>query len=375
MTENMTTEGKILIGKNYPPKNIIDWDITKATDIMTDVIVSYEEEISGKTYTTKIIVQIECNDVWAIAGQWDIGATPNALRLYASKPLTTPSSPNGISKITTTTIHTDPDNGTTTETTVKEGVVGSAGLLGTWYVPANAQGSISGANNIPLFMSYNDPINYLNTGEGITNDTNTNGLENGNPTPTTGSREISSEYAGSVSLIANDIGTINKLYRKGFYVEKVTTENGTAYIPLIFGFSIFSHVLPTLNVMLDATNEFERNFIDTGHVYPQFDGVGGNFSEMNKIRVSNDDYTAFIFDNKEFLPFNGVVTDNYDYAETTFTFPCPIFDSREKLENYLLGVIDEDEAIDPDYPDNDEKTDTSVPVQNMVAGDGVNFTQ
>lgn len=362
--------GIATLSKTNPPKNVIEWDKNTKQDIGTTVHIQSEVTVSGVTYTTTTDVVIECKDVWALAGQWD----GQALRLYACA---TPNS-TGSSIITTTTTIKGYPEGDRVTTNTTEGTIGAtASMLGTYAVPSGETGSVSGANFIPLFAGYNEPINYLNTGEGLTDDTNTNGLDNGSPVIPGQQRIVRFDYNQCSITMSSGVGITSDIpWRKGVYGVKVEDNNGNyIYLPSKYGMS-WNHAGTNYRAdRLDGTFRMS----DTNGENAFFPNV--EYSRYAGVAIGseyyNDSFYCYVENNgtyeTSFCPASELPTTEWDVIDTTYGVDCPVFDSEEALIQYLLGEIDESYSVNDNPPDNEVNTENNTPSQNMVAGEGVNF--
>lgn len=373
----MNFNGVITLEKANPPKNIIDWDMTTKRDIGTSVrIVSYVT-VSGTKYTTITDVVIECTDVWAVAGQWD----GTALRLYAAS---VTGSKGNCNIITTTTVQGYPDGDHVTTNVRDIAVSPTATNIGTYAVPSGEEGYVSGGNFIPLFPEYNQPINYLNTGEGDPNKQNTNGLQNGNEVPTEGKRTITTQYYGcEIELTNAIISATSKPYREAIYVTEIKDGDGIVYYaPCEVGTSWLGDA-PTYEGIVKGGSYVMTDSEGASAFFPNIEYspsgmVGTNvwYQTAKNETDNNGKYYAMVFgsyENKDSLMPLSTIDSEWDIIDSTFTTDVPMFDSREKLVKYLLGEIDADQSVsNPDEP-NSVETPNGEPEQNMVAGDGVNF--
>lgn len=356
-------------------KNNIDFTFGVPKEIETKTQLNYRVTVSGNTYVTNISKTHESvSGVWAMAGWWDRSGKSPVLRLYTGAI----SGGGEVKTVTTETVNGE------SRTTIKNiRVPAGVGLIDTVATSETDDYNISGANGIPLFTDFEKMKKYLETGEGLEDDTPTNGLNDNEYVDTIGGvnyhlnwDSVSMRFYASSSENGKDDG---ELYREAVYVKKV---NGY-YVPVEIGAS-FVGMQKRYGVFCeDGTYRmYKSNGSDSffpGNVYGSGEDVitPSYVSTSTSSYASKHPYYAFIGvnggDKQSLMPAEYV--PEMDSVECTFTSDAPMFDDHDKFIDYLLGKIDDSDSVNNDSQNNNNvETPNGEPEQTMIAGEGVNFT-
>lgn len=399
--------GNVILQKANPPKDTspYDWSIDKSMDINIHCIFDYIDKNIGdgskqvhkyeqREYTIK--------NVWAVAGLLSTetinGRSYEKLTIYGSTPKM-----NGVysGKTSTEVVRTlkeeyfdgrEPWSFTTTDTLnveLTDSNIGSS-CPNTSFNAKMEPDSYSISGGFPIFFDKNKMDKFLKGDEPLDDDVPTNGYEGSEEVPTNGTRKIQMNYAGANVAIADGIVEIvHKPYRQGVYAIPVKDNNGSViYLPVIMG-SSWNGGSITYNANLNngeykmidnaVENEYFPN-LDCRAEYDITNNIKYYYSENVPIEKGNNGTFYYsLFDNGinygSIIPAMYLPYEEWDTIETTFTCSVPMFDTKEKLVKYLLGEIDEDEAVTNEIPDDTTtETDNNIPKQNMISGEGVNFT-
>lgn len=371
-------------------KNQLDWDLNTPQNIDITATITYTEHAGSEDFYRTVVRRCSLSGVWAVAMYQELDSKMNpVIRAYMKNAI-------GSTGSYHITVETSTRVGSTGEivTNIQElnGTSNDVFGLFTMYAPSDrdvdsVSSSVSG--DIVLLPDYAKVEDFLIHG-GDPNEYNTNGINNNNVVIAGSVDRYTLTYNGveisSAQTTVPVTGMPYEIYRQGVYCVPVSSKDKKIWLPVELGTSYIGGRTDNkyVNGLSGGSYRMYYNQINTQYfpnVEYDFSGIiTQNYYNDEHIGYSdsNESYTAIVSGNgtyaQSLMPAAQLPEQEWDSIDSTFNSSVPKFDSHDKLVQYLLGEINEDEAVNDEIFDNSEDTNNDEPEQTMVNGVGVNFT-
>lgn len=387
--------GNITLQKANEPKNQdpYSWKTTEPTKEPVHVqfrVDGYNDEATGDEDTQQArLWEYDVVGAWAVCAWLDdksgtVREKDPRVNIYVA-------APEGENTVTIIDQHTEyeinnknvlkdnPADVSVSATLKSPMIVGAISL--NWSQSQRGTATIAGG--IPIFREQSAALAYIKGEKALGTDVPTNGVENNEDVPAGGVREIIMAYSqwdiGDDVHVPGMSSTLFPIYREGVYAIPISSKTTTVYCPVEVGYSVigFNVIGSKWRIFTSGGTYTMQDSNGPSEIFP---GTVSSAYAMHKDSsdAENGDYHCVVYGNgigdESAMPAMSIPNSGYDIVGSTFTSSAPMFDSHEKLVKYLLGEIDEDEAIPNPIDNNTETIDNDTPTQDMIVGNGVNFT-